>query len=205
MQTENPDFKVIRPQPGQYLHNAIQIFKVGLLFLSLFIDFFLFIFSPLSLISPPPRHLCEDSLRAKQGESLCQHLSVQFSSTTSRTLQRRARGVASIRRSQWIPSSHEPWWTTHWNGQQYVYKDKCYGVTQAFKKSELIVSVWMTLMTNQCIAPTVVIKLWKWNLFPFLLDVGFSSLTIYLLYFMLHNSSDIFSLVSWHLGSGGCK
>lgn len=78
-----------------------------------FVSLFLSLSLTLSLSSTPPRHVCEDSLRARQAKSLCQHLSVKLSSTTTRTLQRGARGAAPIRRSQRLQSSHEPRRATH--------------------------------------------------------------------------------------------
>lgn len=70
----------------------------------------------------PPRNVCEDSLRAGQGEGLHQHLSVELSPTATRTVQRGARGAAPVGGSQRLQSSHEPWRATHRNGQQYVTK-----------------------------------------------------------------------------------
>lgn len=83
---------------------------------------FLYLFLFLYLFYPPHRHVCEDSVRARPAEGLCQHLSVKLSPAASRPLQRGACGVTSIRRSQRLQSSHEPRRATHRDRQQYVTK-----------------------------------------------------------------------------------
>lgn len=110
MQTENPDSKVIRPQPGKKIHNACYIKPLKQ---TQFVNTFARVFIvPLSL-SPLYRHVRKNAVRVEQPKSIRKHLSVKLGPAAPRTRQRGAFRAAPIRRSQQLQSSHESWRATH--------------------------------------------------------------------------------------------